>query len=697
MAYERINWQNEPSEATALNDVNLNKMDSAIYELDRKATATDTDIANLQNGKVDKVNGKGLSELSKLTITPDTVEGKFVASIKMYDAEGEQTSVYLRNGVTVDSALSNSSTNPVQNKVVNTALENKVDKEANKGLSEVKKITVNKYSNADVGTHLFHLSYIDQNGLGYGYSIKNGVVVDSAMSNTSENPVQNKAIYDALNNLLPSKTVSGNPISISDASGFDAKELKVTMNPIQDLHGQSAPYPAGGGKNKLRTTLTSGTYGGIQYVVDDLGKIKLNSTPATANSFSIGKANLESGIGYKLSGGVDADFRMYIYIDGTAYTSSGGDSPVFTPSTSGEYEVVLVTAVNATVGDIVSPMIRLSTETDATFAPYSNICPISGRTEASVKRTGINQWDEEWEQGYIDSHGENTASTINIRSKNFIPIVPNTRYYLKSGYTTVVYCPIFFYDENKVFLSSNLQQIWNTVITTPSNAKYMRFYMNGAYGSVYNNDISINYPATDTEYHAYNGETKTVTFDHTVYGGEADLTNGKLSEDMTIVDLGTLNWTMATSGGITRFQASLAGLKGSGNNNIPDNMLCEIYKNNSWALVTGYLNDGQICGLGGGNIIAVQDSRYTDATAFKTAMSGVMLCYELATPTESTFTPQSISLNKGENVISTDGDNVELKYSVSLDSLLPTTTRTLAKSPIVEEPKEETDETEEQR
>jgi hypothetical protein len=74
-----------------------------------------------------------------------------------------------------------------------------------------------------------------------------------------------------------------------------------------------------------------------------------------------------------------------------------------------------------------------------------------------------------------------------------------------------------------------------------------------------------------------------------------------------------------------------------------------------------------------------------------------MLCYELATPTESTFTPQSISLNKGENVISTDGDNVELKYSVSLDSLLPTTTRTLAKSPIVEEPKEETDETEEQR
>jgi hypothetical protein len=676
MAYERINWQNEPSEATALNDVNLNKMDSAIYELDRKATATDTDIANLQNGKVDKVNGKGLSELSKLTITPDTVEGKFVASIKMYDAEGEQTSVYLRNGVTVDSALSDSSTNPVQNKVVKGALDNKVDKEANKGLSEVEKITVNKYSNADVGTHLFHLSYIDQNGLGYGYSIKNGVVVDSAMSNTSENPVQNKAIYDALNNLLPSKTVSGNPISISDASGFNAKALTVSMNPIQDLHGYSNPWVGGSGKNKCpinESTITGGTY-----IIDT--DINIASGTWTFSFESAVTTNCSLQI-------TDADGNTLASVG----ISNPSRSATVTINAAGKHMKFYGYA-----GTYKKIQIE-SGSTATTYEPYSNICPISGRTEASVKRTGINQWDEEWEQGYIDSHGENTASTINIRSKNFIPIVPNTRYYLKSGYTTVVYCPIFFYDENKVFLSNNLQQIWNTVITTPSNAKYMRFYMNGAYGSVYNNDISINYPATDTEYHAYNGETKTVTFDHTVYGGEADLTNGKLSEDMTIVDLGTLNWTMATSGGITRFQASLAGLKGSGNNNIPDNMLCEIYKNNSWALVTGYLNDGQICGLGGGNIIAVQDSRYTDATAFKTAMSGVMLCYELATPTESTFTPQSISLNKGENVISTDGDNVELKYSVSLDSLLPTTTRTLAKSPIVEEPKEETDETEEQR
>ena len=41
----------------------------------------------------------------------------------------------LANKVTVDSSLSASSTNPVQNKVINTALGNKVDKVSGKGLS----------------------------------------------------------------------------------------------------------------------------------------------------------------------------------------------------------------------------------------------------------------------------------------------------------------------------------------------------------------------------------------------------------------------------------------------------------------------------------------------------------------------------------------------------------------------------------
>lgn len=80
---------------------------------------------------------------------------------------------------TIDSTLSGSSTNPVQNKVIYTALQNKQDKLiAGTGIS----ISGNTISCTVSG--------------GSGGS----VTVDSTISSTSTNPVQNKVIYAALQN-----------------------------------------------------------------------------------------------------------------------------------------------------------------------------------------------------------------------------------------------------------------------------------------------------------------------------------------------------------------------------------------------------------------------------------------------------------------------------------------------------------------
>ena len=48
-------------------------------------------------------------------------------------------------------------------------------------------------------------------------------------------------------------------------------------------------------------------------------------------------------------------------------------------------------------------------------------------------------------------------------------------------------------------------------VTSPDNARYFKFELGAAYGTTYNNDISINYPATDTNYHAYVGDVYPVT------------------------------------------------------------------------------------------------------------------------------------------------------------------------------------------
>lgn len=125
---------------------------------------------------------------------------------------------------TIDSTLSGSSTNPIQNKVVYTALAGKQDKLiAGTGIS----ISGNTISCTVSG--------------GSGGS----VTVDSTMSSTSTNPVQNKVIYSALQgkqNTLTAGTgisISGNTISCTVSGGggtvtVDSSLSSTSTNPVQN-------------------------------------------------------------------------------------------------------------------------------------------------------------------------------------------------------------------------------------------------------------------------------------------------------------------------------------------------------------------------------------------------------------------------------------------------------------------------------
>lgn len=130
----------------------------------------------------------------------------------------------------------------------------------------------------------------------------------------------------------------------------------------------------------------------------------------------------------------------------------------------------------------------------------------------------FNIWDEQWEVGAIDaSNGENVVSSVRIRSKNFIPVSPNTLYYPYqfNGTASFIMC---WYDENKNFISSNWYTFSSYQIRTPENCYYIRFSTAVAYGTIYKNDICINLSKTDTtvwphngEYVAYQGKVNTST------------------------------------------------------------------------------------------------------------------------------------------------------------------------------------------
>ena len=153
---------------------------------------------------------------------------------------------------------------------------------------------------------------------------------------------------------------------------------------------------------------------------------------------------------------------------------------------------------------------------------YADIYEITGTDTVDLHVRGVNQWDEETEKGSLDSStGAKTSSNSILRSKNYISVVPSTSYYINAPTIGAVIC---YYDSDYTFISS--EDKINQAFTTPANAEYILFRVASNYGTIYNNDISINYPSTDHDYHAYVGDDYTADLGTTVYGGTADIVNG---------------------------------------------------------------------------------------------------------------------------------------------------------------------------
>lgn len=298
-----------------------------------------------------------------------------------------------------------------------------------------------------------------------------------------------------------------------------------------------------------------------------------------------------------------------------------------------------------------------------------NVRPITGFTGANIKVAGSNLWDEVTEIGGITwTTGQNSGENDRLRSKNYIQIKGGTTYAF--SYTSVVRY-IWFYDNTKTLIenvsgTNNFLQLNVNVatFTAPSNACYCRFILWTTYGTTYNNDVSINYPATDTAYHAYDGHTTAISWQDeagTVYGGELDVTTGLLTATHARVDLGSLTWTKNTSFTNTLFVATVSDKK---TNN--SNCLCTDYINGGIATGGTFLNNMQnnnFASDSSNGIYIRDDSKASLSGAdFKTAMSGVYLVYELATSQTYQLTPTEIKTILGVNNIWADTGDIDVVY-----------------------------------
>ena len=264
---------------------------------------------------------------------------------------------------------------------------------------------------------------------------------------------------------------------------------------------------------------------------------------------------------------------------------------------------------------------------NGTYEPYwKKNLPLS---LGNFKVKSPNVWDEEWELGQLDGNGVPSSSQNNIRSKNYIKIESGNTYYGRKGGATYLFA--CWYDTNKTYISNS--NISDTTAVAPNNATYCRIYTSGStgYGPTYNNDICIN--KSDVAFNGRYFPYGTLEFEGglksagSIYD-EIDSVRNKYVKRVGEVDLGTLSYSVNNN----VFRSPISDIKKSASTSSIANIISPLYTATTPIVVNS--KDKTMASDETENKIAIKDTAYTDAATFKTAMSGVMLYYELATPIE---------------------------------------------------------------
>lgn len=145
---------------------------------------------------------------------------------------------------------------------------------------------------------------------------------------------------------------------------------------------------------------------------------------------------------------------------------------------------------------------------------------------------------------------------------------------------------------------------------------------------VQNSPITVT--ATASPISTANGKPRKLT----IYG-KSEIIDGAIKsagEGWATVDLGTLNWTYTQTANYSVFEAPINGMfnPGTASERLSGLLTSKYPISTQPSYAT--MDDKSMIRLGGK--IIIKDGAFTDATVFKSAMSGVLLCYELADPTQ---------------------------------------------------------------
>ena len=484
-------------------------------------------------------------------------------------------------------------------------------------------------------------------------------------------------------------------------------ECKVALSPNQDLHGYSEPWVGGAGKNKAPYTLanlitsnTSGTWNsnvytinGVEFTVytDDGGNviaIKANGQNNGNQSLFILYFTLKDSNTYIVSGcpsgGASSTYEVYANLgNGSVYDKGSGATTTAVANYNGYISIAIRAGYNAQ-NLMFYPMLRLSTETDDTFEPYSNICPITGHTESKVGDDGKNKANissntvgsnQRATVEYDNNIIRLTATGTYARCGWLIPVEVGKTYTFSCkgitsaiGGTMVNYIYLGSADGvwsdsspnyiSRVQLTTELRDV-NITFTATTNVCFIGAYITSTAtsGVITLTDVQLELGSTATPYVPYNSYQVTVNLGGTYYSGTLDIVTGVLTATQKSIGASDFDTfvTNPSAGGLYYAQIDTSGSKANGNG------ICNMAKvdnQNAWIYTYPV---AQIAPSQAGRIRFYCES--TSMNEFLSQYANLQIVFELDTPLTIQLSPTMVKALVGENHLSAPLDGQEITES----------------------------------
>lgn len=447
----------------------------------------------------------------------------------------------------------------------------------------------------------------------YKYSLADIVVVDEIQTTSDE--------YE------------GSIVSLIGGIGKSITELLVSFSPTQDLHGYDHPWPAGGGKNiaDVRTDNSSnsqrisitGTPGNLTFTsTGSYGRAGYTVPVVTGQTYTIS---------FKASKTVSSGAKSMLYVNDTAGNWNYSYGAVLisrTVSSEQEYTKTItatsdtlflgfyLSAADSYPDTVIVKDLQVELGSSKTsYSPYSNICPISGRTGLNVYRTGKNLLH--LVESEMVSTGWNRRFPISLKAGTYILSCQN-----QFGVPGTLGASVTLTDENDQNIIVALTSGYSFGVTTfvgisttlteaqASAVKWIRFAARASgctFDNISGGNIQLELGSTATTYEPYNGNTYSLdwtTEAGTVYGGTDEVVGGVLTDE--------------------------------------------------WAEIPSY---------NGETITEPWLSSMDEYAPGATPTTGAQVVYELATPLTYQLTPQEIAALVGTNNVWSTGDSVSVTLS----------------------------------